>query len=120
MSGRTYPPSKMHVVFAGEWADKGAPAMYATLKERYAGTFASFRFTWHKLIDGEIAGKAANENYAAKEIHEQLRVHFHDRDIAAIPDENHNLRNRTVVVKHGTLASYVHPNDARVWREYCV
>ena len=55
-------------------------------------------------------------------IHEQLRDAFDDPGIAEIPDENRNRRNRTVLLRHPhneTLASYVHPSDAKVWGENC-
>lgn len=43
-----------------------------TLKEKFGYVFANFIVTVHKLIPGEVAGKASNERYAALTVKEGL------------------------------------------------
>ncbi|MFH1863388.1 MAG: glycosyltransferase family 2 protein [bacterium] len=42
------------------------------LREKFGNSFANFIITVHKLIPGEVAGKASNERYAALAVKERL------------------------------------------------
>lgn len=39
------------------------------LRNKYAHEFASFHVTYHRLMPGEVQGKASNESYACKQIY---------------------------------------------------
>ena len=53
------------------------------------------------------------------DIHEQLRVHFHDATIQEVPNENHNSRSRIILSNKQPLHRFVHPSDFAVWQREC-
>lgn len=74
------PLKQISVVLATEKRDTGAPEKMNALKEKFGKKFANFFVTTHELVGNEVAGKASNENYAAREIKKEL-VDKRDMDI---------------------------------------
>ncbi|OGM18941.1 hypothetical protein A2955_04890 [Candidatus Woesebacteria bacterium RIFCSPLOWO2_01_FULL_37_19] len=64
---QTLPKKQITVVLAQEdrAPDEDKITKIGELKEKYADKFGNFFITLHKLVEGEVIGKASNERYAA-------------------------------------------------------
>lgn len=72
LSKQDLPLDQISVVVATEKRDPEAPEKTELLKKEYGPLFANFFVTAHELTGNEVAGKASNENYAAREIKGEL------------------------------------------------
>lgn len=74
IQNQKYPKSRVNVVLAME-EDEGEEAILRSRKltEKYRKSFANFYTTYHKLVEGEVVGKASNETYAARFIEEKVK-----------------------------------------------
>src|SRR3990167_1124545 len=75
-----YPKDRISIILAMEERE-GQPAKErsAILSKKYAADFREFDTTYHRLIPGEIVGKASNETYAAKFIDRLITKNNLDR-----------------------------------------
>lgn len=71
---QTLPKSQITVVLAQEdrAPDEDKVVKMENLKKKYAKEFGNFFVTLHKLVEGEIIGKASNERFAAIWIKKEL------------------------------------------------
>ncbi len=76
-----YPKDKKIILIATEKKFPNGEMIAKKLQKIYKNDFYKFIITVHELKDGEIAGKASNENFAAREFYKQ-NLKF------AIPIEN--------------------------------
>ena len=66
---QNYPKSRISIILAMEEREgEEAKKRSEYLTKKYASYFREFYTTYHKLIPGEIIGKASNETFAAKYI----------------------------------------------------
>lgn len=64
--------SKPFVVFAAESRDDSRQASFARLQHDFGGRLGRLQMTEHELVEGEAAGKAANENFAVRALCREL------------------------------------------------
>lgn len=67
-----FPRKQITVVLATEERDQEAPEKAKILKKDYGRSFAHFFITKHRLLPGEVVGKASNENFAARWVKKEL------------------------------------------------
>ena len=72
LTNQDLPLKQMTVVLATEARDPEAPQKAEIIKKSFAKKFANFFVTVHKLAGREVAGKASNENYAARWVKKNL------------------------------------------------
>jgi len=67
LANQTLPRKQISVVLAMEEAEdeKERRSKVQALEEKFSGVFGNFIVTVHKLVPGEVRGKASNERYAA-------------------------------------------------------
>ena len=70
LAWQTYGADRITVVLAMEGADKQNLETFAHFDRKYKKTFAALIRTEHFLQPGELAGKAANENFAVRQLME--------------------------------------------------
>jgi hypothetical protein len=58
--------SNIVVVLAMEARDASAPDVAGNLIERHGSSFLSMKYTMHRMVAGEVAGKSSNENWAMR------------------------------------------------------
>ena len=63
-----YPYKKIYLVLAFEKREGGAKEKATKLKRMYRKYFKEIFITYHELVEGEDAGKASNQTFAAKQI----------------------------------------------------
>ncbi len=68
-----YPKERKIILFATEKKFPEGAKIGQLFKEKYKDSFGKFIITEHKLVKGEIPGKASNENYAARYIYKLLK-----------------------------------------------
>src|SRR3990167_4708429 len=67
LAEQNYPKDKIYIVLAMEEREGDiAKERGIELTKEYKSTFADFYTTYHRLIDGEVVGKASNGTHAAK------------------------------------------------------
>lgn len=66
------PLKQISVVLATEKRDLESPEKAKLLKSNYGRRFGNFFITAHELAGREVAGKASNENYAARVVKKEL------------------------------------------------
>ncbi|GIW62425.1 MAG: hypothetical protein KatS3mg090_0251 [Patescibacteria group bacterium] len=57
----------IHIVLAFEEREEGAKEKYKLLKDKFAGQLKLFA-TYHKIMPGEVVGKASNQSYAVRKM----------------------------------------------------
>ncbi len=68
-----YPKNKKIILFATEKKFPQGKECAEKLKNEYKNNFFDLIITEHELVNGEIAGKASNENFAAREFYKILK-----------------------------------------------
>ena len=66
LANQDFPLKQLTVVLATEARDVESPAKVKILQKEFAGKFDNLLVTVHALVEREVAGKASNENYAAR------------------------------------------------------
>jgi len=67
-----FPKKKIILVLATESAKPTGLEISRQLKKKYGNEFGHFLITEHKLVEGEMKGKASNENYAGRELYKYV------------------------------------------------
>lgn len=70
-----FPGSHMNLVLAFEARESDALAKSEALEKKFRKQFESITSTFHPLAEGEVAGKASNQTYAARIIDEVVERH---------------------------------------------
>ncbi len=68
----TYPKNRKIIIFATEKKYENGAKIAEKLKREYSQSFGKVIICTHTLKEGEIPGKASNENYAAREVYDIL------------------------------------------------
>ncbi len=63
-----YPYKNIHLVLAFEQRESQAHEKADRLIKKFRGYFGEIITTYHPLLEGEIAGKASNQTYAARQV----------------------------------------------------
>lgn len=72
LAKQDFPKKQITVVLGTEERDLEAPEKSEILKKEFGERFGYFFITCHRLIQGEVAGKASNENFAARWVKKKL------------------------------------------------
>jgi len=67
-----YPYKKLNLVLAFEKRESNASIKAIRLKRRYKKYFKDIYITYHEIVEGEEAGKASNQTYAARQINPMI------------------------------------------------
>lgn len=71
---RDYPGDNFNLVLAFEAREEEAYEKSKKLTERFKDNFKEIISTFHILVEGEVAGKASNQTYAAREVDKFVEI----------------------------------------------
>ncbi len=87
-----YPNNRKIILFATEKKFPEAAKLGEKYKKKYKGEFSDFIIVQHTLKEGEIVGKASNENSAARKMYELLKKKGIDPKKAIITSNDADYR----------------------------